>query len=301
MQKIITPVVTPLNGSGEIDYDATKRVIDFLVENGVDGILVFGTMGEFIGFGMEEKIEYLRFYSDYVNGKVKLFAGTGSSNSKETIQMSKIATECGYQASVIIAPYYYHATQKQLYVYYNEIVKEIDGNVLLYNFPARTGYSMDVSIILELVKGNKNIVGIKDSVIDIAHTSSIKNQIENERFEVYSGFDNHFLNNMSFRGAGCIGGLSNIVPDLWSDLVKYTNDKEYDIAIKLFSLVDELMPLYSLPCSTAKLFKMLMKTRGISISSQTMFPYNEVEAIDFEYAKDLLDKVLTKYNQMIIS
>ena len=88
MYKIITPVVTVFDRNEKPDYEANKKVIDFLVEGGVDGILVLGSTGEFTGLSQKEKSDFFQFYADYTNQRVELYAGTGSTNFKETVAVS---------------------------------------------------------------------------------------------------------------------------------------------------------------------------------------------------------------------
>lgn len=106
MAKIITPVITILDKNEKPDYEGNKKVIDFLINGGVDGILVLGSAGEFPNLTVEEKIEFFKFYAEYVNGRVKLFAGTGCVNYADTLRLSQAALDLGY-TPMVIGPYYF--------------------------------------------------------------------------------------------------------------------------------------------------------------------------------------------------
>lgn len=228
MYKIVTPVVTIFDDNEKPDYEANKKVIDFLVEGGVDGILVLGSTGEFTGLTKKEKSDFFKFYAEYTNNRVELYAGTGCMNSQDTVELTNEIYSMGYAGPMVIGPYYYGLDQEKIFVFYDTLAKALKGDLYIYNFPARTGHSIDPQTVKRLLEENKNIVGLKDSVSEPNHTNLICLEAEGHAFTVYSGFDDQFLYNISSGGNGCIGGLSNIVPEIWSDLVKAANNKDFD-------------------------------------------------------------------------
>ncbi len=115
---------------------------------------------------------------------------------------------------------------------------------------------------------------------------------------MYSGFDDQFLYNLTSGGAGCIGALANLVPELWSDLVKSVKEKQFDRAMKLSGLTHELMPLYGMDTNFSHLFKKLMIHRGLEISDRAIFPFNQMSEETYKKAEVLLDKVLEEYHKM---
>lgn len=296
MKKIITPVVTPFKEDESPDYEATKQIIDFLIKGGVDGILVLGSTGEFTNLSFEERAAYLEFYAEYTAGRTELYAGTGGMSKKDIISLTNRAAELGYRASLVIGPYYYGIQQEQLFVYYDEIAKAVESDILIYNFPARTGHSVDSDTVARLASENGNIIGMKDSVLQPNHTGQISARMRGKKFQLYSGFDNQFLFNMTIDGAGCIGGLSNIIPEIWSALVKAENDGQYKDVFFLASLVERLMPIYNFETNASLLLKKLMVCRGLYMEDKTVFPYNQCKEEDFEYSRKLLEEVLREFN-----
>lgn len=296
MYKIITPVVTAFDENEKPDYEGNKKVIDFLVEGGVDGILVLGSTGEFTGLTRKEKSDFFQFYAQYTAGRVELYAGTGSMNFDDTVGLSNEIMQMGYKAPMIIAPYYYGMDQEKLFIYYDKLAKSLDGEMYIYNFPARTGHSIAPETVKKLVKKNTNIVGLKDSVTEPNHTNLICLATTGHAFEAYSGFDDQYLYNLTSGGNGCIGGLSNLVPEIWSALVKASNEKNFDQTIKLSRMIHDLMPLYDLDSNFSRLFKQLMIHRGVEISDRAIFPYNQMDAKKYKKAEELMDQVISKFN-----
>ncbi len=295
MAKIIPPAVTVFDENEKPDYEANKKVIDFLVQAGVDGILVLGSSGEFTGLSKQEKEDFFRFYYTYTAGRVELYAGTGGMNFREVVELSNAVTAMGYQAAMVIAPYYYALGQEKLFLYYDTLAKAMDGNLYIYNYPARSGCSVAPETVRRLVEGNPNIRGLKDSVTDCSHTNLICRAVEGFDFQVYSGFDDQFLYNLASGGAGSIGGLANVVPELWSDLVHAANTENFNRVMRLSHLIHKLMPLYGMDDNFSLLFKKLMVHRGVEIMPTAIFPYNQMNQEVYCQAERLLDNVLEEY------
>ena len=136
MAKIIAPVVTIFNEEEKPDYAGNKKVIDFLIEGGLDGILVLGSAGEFPDLNEQERLDFFRFYAEYVNGRVELLAGTGCIRYADTLALSNAVYELGY-TPMVISPYYFEMDQEKLFVYYDRLAKDVKGDLYLYNFPRK--------------------------------------------------------------------------------------------------------------------------------------------------------------------
>lgn len=299
MVKIIVPVVTVFDHNGKPDYEANKKVADYLIQNRVDGILVLGSTGEFTELTVAEKRDFLEFYAGYVNGRTELYAGTGSINFHQTLELSNSVYAMGYRAPLVIAPYYYGMDQEHLFTYYDTLAKHLKGDMYIYNYPARSGHSIEAKTVCRLMEANPNIVGLKDTVTEPGHTNQICRAVEGLPFEVYSGFDDQFLYNLSAGGSGSIGGLSNVVPDIWSDLIRSVNSGDYARALKLTPLLHRLMPIYEVGSSCSLLFKKLLVHRGVEISPKAIFPFDESDNIAFGRVRRMLDQVLAEYQEIV--
>lgn len=298
MKKIITPVITVLDNNEKPDYEGNKKVIDFLIDGGVDGILMLGSAGEFPNFSVDERIDFMKFYAEYVNGRVELFAGTGCVSYQDTLKLTKAAIALGL-TPMVIGPYYFGMDQEKLFIYYDRLAKEAGGDIYLYSYPPRTGHSLEPQTICRLVRNNPNIKGIKESISEPNHTNLICRAVEGCDFTVYSGYDDQFLTNAANGGGGCIGAFSIIVPELWSDLVGAYNRKDYEMAIKLFHCIQKLMPIYDMDTNCSLLMKKLLVHRGVNIDDRAVFPYNQIAEEVLSKAEGLLDSVLEAYHNLI--
>ena len=304
MAKIYTPVVTALNEQEKPDYEGNRKIIDFLADGGVDGILVLGSAGEFPNFSVEERLAFYEFYAKANNGRVKLLAGTGCVSYADTLYLSKAVYDMGYEAAMVIGPYYYGLDQEKLFLYYDRLAKDLGHDFYLYNYPPRTGHSLAPETIARLCRENKNIIGFKDSVGEPGHTNMVYRAIEAEnperaaKFRAFSGFDDQFLANIADGGAGCIGALSNIVPEIWHDLVAAANAKEFDKTMQYYHLIQKLMPLYEMDSNCSLMMKKLMQHRGLAIDPRAVFPYNQMDEAVFAKAVQIMDGVLEEYHKL---
>ncbi|EBP4576943.1 dihydrodipicolinate synthase family protein, partial [Salmonella enterica] len=289
MCRIITPSVTVFDEDGHIDTDGNRKVIDFLIAGGMDGILVLGSMGEFTNMSLAERKALLSMYVKHTNGRVELYAGTGCLDVAETIELTNYASEVGYQGVFIIGPYYYGLDQERLFEYYNEVAKSVKCNIHLYNYPARSGHSLDADTVKSIVDANPNVIGMKDSVMIPAHSNEIILAMNKSDFQMYSGFDDQFLYNVAAGGSGGICGLSNIVPEIFGSLVSACRKKDFDKTFQLSNLIHRLMPIYSLDSNPSLIIKKLMNHRGVNINEKSIFPFNDISDEKVLYAKKLLD------------
>lgn len=299
MPKIIVPVVTVFDRAGKPDFQANKKVIDFLLQYPLDGILVLGSTGEFTELSVAEKRDFLQFYADYVGGRTELYAGTGSLNFHDTLELSAAIYAMGYRAPLVIGPYYYGLDQEHIFTYYDTLAKHLRGDLYIYNYPARSGHSVSAQTVRRLTAANPNIVGMKDTVNEPSHTNQVCQATADTSFEVYSGFDDQFLYNLAAGGHGSIGGLANIVPDIWCDLIRSTEAKNFDRVVALAHLLHRLMPIYDMGSSCSLLFKKLQVVRGVDISPNAIFPFNESDDRAFAAVRSLLDAVLADYAAMM--
>jgi len=298
MPKIIVPVVTVFDSHGKPDLDANKKVIDYLIQGGVDGILVLGSTGEFTELSMYDRLDFFMFYSDYAGGRTELYAGTGGVNYQQTLDLSNRVYAMGYRAPLVIGPYYYGMDQEHIFTYYDTLAQNLKGDMYIYNYPARSGHSVSPETVRKLVDRNPNIVGLKDTVNEPSHTGSVCLAMEGTPFEVYSGFDDQYLYNLSIGGCGSIGGLANFIPDIWRDLIDATKAEDFRRTIALSSLIHRLMPIYEMGSSSSLLFKKLLAVRGVDISPKSIFPFDESDSLVFDKVLKMFESVMADYQKL---
>ena len=284
--KWITPVVTALDENGHIDTEANKRIYEHLIQGGIDGILIFGSIGEFFALPMEEKKDMVREAVACIDHRVTVYIGTNSMEFEECVEFSNFALDAGADGVMVISPYYFNLPDSAVENFYDSLADRVNGPVLLYNFPARTGYDLKPEVILGLVRRHKNIVGIKDTVGTMGHTRAIIQAVKREfpEFLVYSGFDEFFAHNVLSGGDGCIAGLSNFAPAVAAGFAGAARDNDLAAMQAYQQKIDSLMAIYDVAEQFIPIIKKAMVLCGVEMDPACAAPLlsadeNETEKI----------------------
>ena len=280
--KWITPAVTALDKNGHVDVEANKRIYDYLIENGMDGILLLGSIGEFFAISMEEKKNLIKEAVRHINHRVTVYVGTCHMEFEQCVELSNYALEEGADGVMVISPYYFSLPDSALLNFYDTLADRVGGPLLLYNFPDRTGHDLSPDLIYTLVSRHKNIVGIKDTVATMGHTRGIIQKVKKEYpdFMVYSGFDEFFGHNVLSGGDGCVAGLSNFAPDVASAYVAAARADDLKKMEQCQQQVDGLMAIYDVAPQFIPTIKKAMVLRGIEmepVCAQPLLPATEAE------------------------
>ena len=157
-----TALVTPFKTNGSINYKKLEELLDFQINNNIDGIVICGTTGESATLSDAEKKKLIKYTVDYVAKRVPVIAGTGSNDTTHSIILSKFAEKAGADGLLLVTPYYNKTSQQGLIEHYTKIAESVEIPCILYNVPSRTGINLEPDTILALSKV-KNIVGLKDA------------------------------------------------------------------------------------------------------------------------------------------
>lgn len=239
-----TALVTPFTDDGEVDFETLRKLIDFQILEGVDSLIICGTTGESATLSTEEKKEIIKFAVQITRRRVPIIAGTGSNNTKTSIELSKYAQSVGADGLLIVSPYYNKTTQTGLIKHYSSIAQSVDIPIILYNVPSRTGLNIEPSTCLELSK-IKNIVAIKEASSNISQVAQIANLCK-DNLHIYSGNDDQVIPILSLGGIGVISVLSNLYPKYVHNMVYNYLDGNLSKALNM--QLDSLDLINSLFC-----------------------------------------------------
>ncbi len=227
MKKILfkgagSAVPTPFTDDS-VNLKKFKKFLQFQIDNDIDALIVCGTTGESATMTKEEKIDAIKCAVEIAHKnetstrKIPVIAGTGSNNTKEAIEMSKVAESLGVDGVLVVTPYYNKTTQEGLIAHYKVIAESINIPIILYNVPSRTGMNIEPGTCLELSKID-NIVAIKEASGNISQVAEIAH-LCGDNLHIYSGNDDQAIPICSLGGLGVISVLSNIKPKFTHDMV----------------------------------------------------------------------------------
>ncbi|MEC5272793.1 dihydrodipicolinate synthase family protein [Caldifermentibacillus hisashii] len=294
---VIPPVSSLLLDDDSLDKDGMKKHIDFLIDSKVDGLFFLGSGGEFANMTESFRKEIAEFVISYVNKRVPVLIGTGTPSTKETISLSQHAKKAGADGVIIINPYYYKLNDTALFSHYATIAEKVDLPIILYNFPGCTGQDLTPTFLLKLAKTYTNIVGLKDTTQEIAHTREVIQIVKSEvpYFSVFCGYDDHFLNTLLNGGDGSIGLTANFAPEVQVGLYQAYQQNDFISAANYHQILAQLVSLYTLDSPFYNLAKDGLRFRGFDISTKVLPPATELSDDKKAYVKDFLQKVLPNY------
>ena len=235
-------IVTPMFDDGSLDLDALRKLIDWHVAEGTDGIVIVGTSGESPTVDVAEHCLLMKTTVEHVGGRVKVVAGTGANSTAEAIELTEKAKNLGVDACLLVTPYYNKPSQEGLYQHFAAVANAVDVPQILYNVPSRTGCDLSNDTVLRLAKV-KNIVGIKDATGGIERGTDLLLRAPKD-FAVYSGDDATGMALMLLGGHGVISVTANVAPKLMHEMCVAAMASNVKVACeinaKLFALHQKL-------------------------------------------------------------
>ena len=279
----IVAIVTPFK-KGKVDEASLRKLIDFQIKNGTDGIVPCGTTGESSTLSHEEHDKVIEIAIDAVNKRVPVIAGTGSNSTAEAIRLTRHAYKAGADGALMVAPYYNRPTQEGLYQHYKAVAEAVPIPIIIYNIPGRTGVNINPDTLARLAK-IKNIVGVKEASGSIKQMSDVIS-LCGPNFDVLSGDDLFTLPLMSMGGHGVISVISNVAPMDMAGLVDAfaAGDlkKAQALHFKMSGLIDALF-LETNPTPVKAALSLMKK-----ISYEVRLPLYKLSDANYEKLKKVM-------------
>ena len=206
----IVALVTPMQADGSVDYPALRRLIDWHIAEGTDGIGVVGTTGESPTVTVDEHCKIIRVAVEHAKGRIPIMAGTGANSTAEAIELSRFARTVGADCSLSVVPYYNRPSQEGIYQHFKAIAAAVDLPMVLYNVPGRTVADMHAETTLRLAQV-PGIIGIKEASGNIERACALIKGAP-KGFSIYSGDDGTAVALMLLGGQGNVSVTANVAP-----------------------------------------------------------------------------------------
>ena len=237
-QGAFTALATPFKND-QVDEDAYRKLVEWQIEQGIDGLVPCGTTGESATLSHEEHKQVIKICVDQAKGRVPVLAGAGSNNTREAIDLTRYAKEAKADGALLITPYYNKPTPNGLVAHFKAIAQDVSMPFVVYNVPGRTGLNVQAHTMARLYNEIPEVVGVKEASGDLKQIAEIVEACGPE-FSVLSGEDFTVLPLMAVGGHGVISVASNIAPKMMADMCRAFRAGEQNKALGL-SL--ELLPL----------------------------------------------------------
>jgi len=237
---VFTALVTPFTPTGAVDISAFKRLVEYQIAEGVDGLVPCGTTGESSTLSHEEHDRVIDLTVKFAAGRVPVIAGTGSNATSEAIQLSQHAEQAGVDAVLLVNPYYVRPTQKGLYLHFKAIAESVSIPCIPYNIKSRTGVNLENKTLLRLMDEHENIIGVKEASGSLDQVKGLIN-LRHKEFSVLSGDDNMTVDLIEAGGNGVVSVAANLIPRQMKEMVHNALDGNFK---KARELEKRLMPFF---------------------------------------------------------
>jgi len=212
----LVAIVTPMHEDGRLDLASFRKLIDWHVAEGTDGIVVVGTTGESPTVDFDEHKQLIRIAVEHAKGRIPIIAGTGGNSTAEAVELTESAKKAGATACLSVVPYYNKPTQEGLYQHFRKVAETVELPMLLYNVPARTVADMQNDTVLRLAQV-PGIIGIKDATGSMERCTDLIKRAPRD-FAIYSGEDVTALPLTLLGGHGVISVTANVAPRLMHEM-----------------------------------------------------------------------------------
>lgn len=235
---LFSALLTPFNEDGSINFDSLEKLVEFNLQNGIDGFYVGGSTGEGLLLSPEERMQVFECVKKANKGRATLIAHVGTICTLDAIKMAKKAEELEYDAISAVAPYYYGFTLDAVLGYYNDIVNSTSLPMIIYNFPNSGGFSLTKEIANKLFE-NEKFIGIKHTSGDMFTLNQFKTL--DREIVVYNGFDETLLAGLSMGADGAIGSTYNFMGKKFKKIMNFFNSGEIETAKALQNEANEII------------------------------------------------------------
>ncbi|MDO4305467.1 MAG: dihydrodipicolinate synthase family protein [Eubacteriales bacterium] len=212
---IVVPILTPIDENEMVDEKKLRDQVDFVINGGVEGILAFGSNGEFYMVDEDEMERSLEIIISQANGRVPVYFGIGAIKTRKCIALAKMAEKKGADGISVLQPMFLKPTEDELYTHFESIANAVPNlPMLLYNNPGRTGYTMSGALVEKLARNVENIVGMKDSSGDMTQTAEFIRRTLDLDFKVFGGKDTLLFASLCHGAVGGVCTTANFMPEL---------------------------------------------------------------------------------------
>lgn len=280
-------LITPFTNNNKLDFNALGKLVDHVIDGGVEFLVVFGTTGEPITLSEDEKKDVLDFIYERNTKHIPMIIGCGGNNTEE-IANKAANIDTRFDAILSVVPYYNKPNQRGMFEHYKAISEASALPVIAYNVPGRTGCNMQAETTIKIANELPNVIGLKEASPSVEQFTYIKKGLPKD-FMLLSGDDSIVLPHMSLGGWGAISVTANAMPRMYSDMVRLCMANKYDEALKLHLKLIEFTDSLFTEGSPAGV-KAALSILGI-IENNVRLPLVTVTPQHYDYIKRLISEL----------
>ncbi|WNS75747.1 4-hydroxy-tetrahydrodipicolinate synthase [Bacillus sp. DTU_2020_1000418_1_SI_GHA_SEK_038] len=282
-------LITPMTEAQEVDWGGVKNNVNYFLGQGVAGIVINGSTGEFVSLTKEEKFQMVETVIKEVNGRIPVIVGTAAETTKETIEYTKQAEAYGADCALIINPYYMKPKENEIYFHYKEISNNVNIPIMLYNNPFTSGVDLSTELMLRIGHDCEKVTHIKESSGEIAKVRDLARKGKGN-FEVFCGAEELVMESYLVGATGWISVAGNIVPKLVTDMFNHFQNGELEEA---WAINDRILPLCSFLEGSGKYVQIVKRAMELTgqAGGPARFPRLNLSPEEDQHLKDILSNL----------
>ena len=262
LKGVIPPMITPFDCDGKIDIENLKKLLNFLKDK-VDGLYICGSYGSGPLMSVEERKKVTQIAVKVIGGKIPIVAHVGTTNTRDTVELSKHAEKIGCDAVSAVAPYYFHHNEDNLLEFYGSILKAVAPNfpVYVYHNPKFSGYEISLNTMKKLKELGVN--GIKDATFNILTFATYMREFTDKNFDIVLGTEAMWLSARALGAEAYIPGLGNVFPEICRKMYEEGMRNDMEQCRETQFKVNNLRDIMYLAKSTQLAIYAMLENRGI--------------------------------------
>lgn len=290
-------LITPMTEEQQVDWGGVINNVNYFIDQGVAGIIINGSTGEFVSLTKEEKFQMVETVVKEVNGRIPVMVGTASETTKETIEYTKQAEANGADCVLIINPYYCKPKEEEIYFHFKEVAKNTNLPIMLYNNPGLSGIDMSTELMLNLGKECENITHVKESSGDIQKARDLAREGKGY-LEVFCGAEELVMESYFVGATGWVSVAGNIVPKLVTDMFDYFQKGDWD---KAWEINDRILPLCTFLEGSGKYVQIVKRAMELNgqAGGPSRYPRLGLSAEEDQKLKGILSGLTVQSNSVI--
>ncbi|WP_339226906.1 4-hydroxy-tetrahydrodipicolinate synthase [Oceanobacillus sp. FSL K6-2867] len=287
-------LITPMTQEQKIDWDGVKNNVNYFVDQGVAGIVINGSTGEFVSLSKEEKFQMVATVLEEVGGRIPVIVGTAAETTKETIEYTKQAEAHEAAGALIIPPYYMKPKENEIYHHFKDVSSVTNLPIMLYNNPFTSGVNMSTDLMFQIGKECENVRLIKESSGEIDKVRDLARKGKGD-FEVFCGAEELVMESYFVGATGWISVAGNIVPKLVTDMYNHSQNGELEEA---WAINDRILPLCTFLEGSGKYVQIVKRAMELTgnAGGPARFPRLGLSPEEDEKLKELLANLQTVNN-----
>jgi len=289
LKGVVPPMITPFTEEGDVDTESLKKLVTFLKDR-VNGLYICGSYGSGPLMTVEERKKVTEVIVEVVNGKIPIVAHTGTTNTRDTVELTRHAEKIGCDAAAAVGPYYFHHNENSLLEFYGSMLKAVSPGypIYVYHNIKFSGYQISLGTMKKLKQ--LGIHGIKDATFDILTFASYMRELADDNFDIVLGTEAMWLSARALGAEAFIPGLGNALPEICQKMYQEGIKNNFEECRKTQFVVNELRDIMYLAKSTQLAVYAMLEIRGI-IKAYPRSPFVPAKENEKDAIRERLNKL----------